>query len=1581
MRSSWLQNICSILELCLLLAYIYTGGNTLLTFTIVFYSLFLFLEIYYIPIYNLQIQAINIFGYIFNIISNLNAYLILNTSYTKTYAFSLIVFFPLSYVIAKNILKSRAQNIILEQLNRNSFSISEQNSITGQISSQKILMKLDIYLRAIYYTCKLSYDDYLSSKFSIRLEYIIQNHNLFCQKYPYCFCAHEVENQEQRESATLRSQYLNDYIENLYQQAIQENPQMPDLLFSYLMFIIQVQKNEIKAFTITLNYLQNNKNKITLSQQQRIQFIISYLNKKVEEFKVQTKLANKNSEMKLDFIESINFDSLMYQSFNQFQECLQLKKVILQNMGKNIVNLQQIFETLAHLRQKREELQKTLSYLLLLNHKSYFLQYLIENFERILQYDQCLSQQLNRQKKFINSHLNFTGLKKTLTLYSEDSCVIFITLLQNIGVIKKVTKNIYEVIPLLDNSEVIGTNINYMMAQTISLVHNDILKTFIKSHNADFKVKDYPLLIGIDKQNWAIPYLMKIQTCALGTNDFGVSCWVKQIKDANSYMQMTYNNNFEIIIISKNMYEHLLHGVVQRNNIQKVKMGALMPTLNSFIRKKCSNSNQYYEGIFLKPTSEQFCASEDNFKKSENLIIKIFEMDLFKIKAHYFPLFHSCIDFIQVKVSSLERIHEVQQKTEAAYQLLQEFLNLEMYDIEYIENQKQILQNYLSQKNLNYIYTQTNKQNQHQNLLNRYSQELQPCYNYECLDLSNIDNLVEIEKNEVSSNQKDTQLLKQTANQNKLGFKINENINKSISNVQKYGSSLDLQSPNSNIMMQAQGLYLTGYDLLISPQEQNDLLKDQQISLFAKNLNSINSKSDLQDSRLLNLETTLFQLKNHLYYQQPLINQNLKFNKTHTYQKENQLPFENTSPIKDANNLNGQQFCKLIGQNSISSNNCQEKNSKNISKQQTHQTPRKKSFKKNVNEDSLNLSTKTGDSNKRQKLIQLLRQPSKMSILRLLQYFGFITLLAMVIMNIVNFVQLNAYLQNQKNDYENYDWANRIQVLLTQIIGAQAIEDIINTNPEYLQPTEDQDTILGDIILQQKEQLSLFSKLLLTYQDNKVQSSLSDIILYNVYNLTLAFSFTDQIQIPLPLDYSLKNLFGDLFYVVNNLSAFNQNILQLQVNMITLNNVLDSVNIQIQDAIHQNFQNIQNSILTQQISDFVVAAFFSISLIPIYIYVQQKRQEILILFSTFGPDKIQLMLDTLVYCENGIDKLKLQFIQTENDLKSKIKNKKQINQQSLDMNDLLQKSFIEKKKNISNTIRLPVFNCLLLLYIVIFILVNIIYSFGMSIALSSFIETQLNNLDYTNEIYNIHLFTSKLNSYRMVGIHTKLLGQDVIHNLYLQESNALTLNITQQLNAFYSIINKQSQLSRQNYDQFNQLNTNLMQANACLESSYYVSYITSDGFEIDECSVTDDGIFLQGMVSAIKYFCEEISYTNPIFQEQDTTIYKENLNEHFQEYTLTKYYYYLVYESYMVQVIRGFVKNMTLNQYSLYTQINITLIVLQIIAFVTSVIFIYLRFFNQCFKSILDTKKLLDLIDIQQLRENQYVISYFKSLK
>ncbi|KAL4465088.1 hypothetical protein ABPG73_022585 [Tetrahymena malaccensis] len=1626
-RSSWQRNISTVFEFFSLISYVYLDGNELLIFTFIFYTILLLLELFYMPIYNQQVQILNVFGYIFNIISNINTYMELNTTYWRIYLFGQIIFIPMSYILAQNIVKLRIQNICLQQVSKNSIlkKLTNINQKKDNFSSSRDIRELDIYLRTIYQTCKLNYDEYLSSYSSMYLENIIQNHKQYCQKYPYCFCVEEIESQEQRESTNMRSQYLYDYIEIIYQQAVKENSakKLSNLIFSYLMFVVEVQKNETKAITIVLNYLQNKQNIMTVLQKQRLYYVINHFKQKVEFFKNQLKIANKDSQMQLDFIESINYDSDLYKSCILFQQCLLIKKTALQKMGMNNIDLQQIFQVFNYLRTKRQELQSLLSHLIIRYHQSYILQYLIECFEKSLQFDECLSKQLDREKKQINAAINLVQKKQKLSHYSEDSCVIFITLLQKIGVVKKVTKNVFEVVPLLKSNEVIGKNIDYMMAQQISQVHDDILKNFIQNHKIDYQVKNFPLVLGVDSQGWAIPYEMKIQTCMLGVSDFGAACWVKQIKDTNFYIQTINDRSLEILTISQQLYEYLFEDVVQKKNIQKLKLVSIMPTIESFLKKKCTSSNNFYESIVVKPRDEQFLNNANNFKKENDLITKILEMNLFKVKAYYYPINHSCIDIIQIKISSIEPLLEFPLKMEAANQLLRDFQTVEMFDLDFIDGQRQILQNYITQCNINrkqmlinnYYDNQSNQKlsnsfnsasditmspklatiqdtNEDQYLKTDIFQQnilsqRQPMLNNDQLQKAPF---IEIEQSDKTKKQKNKQSLLELTLQR---LNNRQDINQ-FSQTNVFDVDTNNENQSQTVYSQMQILYpagiQSGNDLMSQQFESNGYIRDYLYSPNARN----QGQGSTYQSRLDSTDLNNLQDQNSYYKKNGQSTQYIQqFSKRSSALSSQRFSIRTkdcSKLIPEMANQNNNKiqlqyqkqsiFFNQQAQKTASSQNYFENDSKNFSKTNFHKQSSKKSFK-HAYEGSVSQSNQTGEIKKKKQFISQLRKPSKMMVLRILQYAGFLTLLIMVLVNILSFVSLNTYLENKRDDYENQDWASRIQVLLTQIVGTQGIVNIIKRNPQLLQPNENKVQLLSDIKVQQKEQLQLFSDLLVDYQDNKVISTLSDIIQYQSYDLIFAYNATHQVKIPLYLDYSLKNIFAYLFHIVSNQTMSAQtNILQLQYNIIQLNSILDEVDIEIYDAVISNFDNIENSIVQSQIADFIVASIFSFSFIPIYMYVQKKRQEILVLFSTFGPDKILIMMSNIISCELGIEKLKLQFNQNQEDRFIKNQNLKYAKDHCINLNQL-SLNFIQKKKNISSTTKLSKFKISLIISAVIFIAVNIIYSFGMGIALKPFCQNQIDNLDYTNQIYKMHQFMSELIAYRMQFLQAKLQNQAIPYNIFYSYSNTLIQNTTNNLNEFYQNMNEQSSISRYDYTKFNTLNSNLMEKNACIESYKNQDYISSQGFNLTQCNSTSGGIFQQGMISAIKFFSDLIVSSNSQFEQQNKTIFQQNLSQHFNQYSLSQYYYYQAYQSFMVQIIRESVKSITLEHYDLYRCLNISLVLFQILAFIVSIIFIYIQFYQQSYKSILETKQLLDLIEIQLLRENQYVLSYFKSLK
>ncbi|KAL4472886.1 hypothetical protein ABPG72_020620 [Tetrahymena utriculariae] len=77
-------------------------------------------------------------------------------------------------------------------------------------------------------------------------------------------------------------------------------------------------------------------------------------------------------------------------------------------------------------------------------------------------------------------------------------------------------------------------------------VHDEILYKSMKQRKyINYNVKQYPLLLGKDKDGWALAYNLKVQTFLFGNNELGCCGLLKQIKDDNIYILNEYFSQSE----------------------------------------------------------------------------------------------------------------------------------------------------------------------------------------------------------------------------------------------------------------------------------------------------------------------------------------------------------------------------------------------------------------------------------------------------------------------------------------------------------------------------------------------------------------------------------------------------------------------------------------------------------------------------------------------------------------------------------------------------------------------------------------------------------------------------------------------------------------------------------------------------------------------------------------------------------------------------------------------------------------------------------------------------------------------------
>ncbi|EAR87467.2 hypothetical protein TTHERM_00066730 (macronuclear) [Tetrahymena thermophila SB210] len=211
-------------------------------------------------------------------------------------------------------------------------------------------------------------------------------------------------------------------------------------------------------------------------------------------------------------------------------------------------------------------------------------------------------------------------------------------------------------------------------------MESNISRQITKSHN---------LLIGIDKQGWAIPYQIKLQTCMIGLSDYGVTAQVKQIQDSFLYLSVDLGKNFNIITCSQILFNTLFKENHNRHSLDQIRLDLYMPTLASFTKKN-RYENSFYETIFVKPKNKsqvQF----DNLKQSPEFIELLLQMDIFKISAQCTFIENKFTQILQLKINEVDLIEENDHKIEF---LKQSMDHLEQYQIisqEFTRQQKQIL--------------------------------------------------------------------------------------------------------------------------------------------------------------------------------------------------------------------------------------------------------------------------------------------------------------------------------------------------------------------------------------------------------------------------------------------------------------------------------------------------------------------------------------------------------------------------------------------------------------------------------------------------------------------------------------------------------------------------------------------------------------------------------------------------------------------------------------------------------------------------------------------------------------------------
>ncbi|KAL4494143.1 hypothetical protein ABPG72_016099 [Tetrahymena utriculariae] len=931
-------------------------------------------------------------------------------------------------------------------------------------------------------------------------------------------------------SKSVRCKYFNSQIEMLF-EAIFKNYKTENITnVSYLMFIADIIQNPTKCIVQSLRYSNANKRNWLLNQQ--LFQIVLFAKQKLQNFKNPSESQTLQESDKI-FYENIIFDKKISECFKLLRYCMEEKKIALQQIGQDEINLQQIHNYFMQIRKKRNHLENQLKELSERHYNNQVLIYLVDIFESTLQFNQKLGRQLsNLRKKCYN-------LPKHEEQFDQSACTVFISLTQKIGEIKMVSNNFKRVIPASSNSEVIGKNINFMIPYEIAQLHDRILQKYIENYTPSNCTNILNLQIAIDNEGWGIPYTIKIQNFQQEMKDFGVCAVLKQIVDSNIYLSVNLSNQCQVLAMQKRFYETFLSKSLNESNARKMNIDILIPAFKQiFLQNQDNRTYKQFQTIFVKPRNQQEFSMLRTLNQKTSNLNNLLELNLLLVNGEYQIIDNQYISIAQIKITNVSYLEDRVSKTYEILQLNQVIQN----SSDLIQNSK--LESKCSQEEFFELNQQKNQELQ-LILLSANSTPAQRQY----LNQKKLKNTY-YEKQEITNQSNFMDMLNQYQNR--------ENQNENLDQID-IGITTDVNKNTNNFIMSPINSFRnqSSNQLLVQKQEMTQI---QQVpkQLFSKQQEM--EKSPIRQE--IFLQKKFNSIKNISQYGTG----------TDTFIKilSDKEIEQSTNNLKQMTDLT---MMKQANQNidmSIQSDD---------NKQEVDESHFKRTSTKKIQEGQIAQSVHSQQSTrsiKRDQLINQIQKKQNLTGLIILKLFGICSLILFLFLNILNFYQLEQEIIFQRDDYINIDWGSTLRETFSQVIGDQNLLGLLQV-PYFKNPPQLQAQILKNILDYQKQRYKIMQTLILRFeQTDKSKTNLYEFVLDTKQKLYFGYSVARNVTFDSYFGYVQIASLGYLYQVSHQIDNQGQNQLQLIVNYLETVNSLDSFQADIQNKLTQELDKIVN---------------------------------------------------------------------------------------------------------------------------------------------------------------------------------------------------------------------------------------------------------------------------------------------------------------------------------------------------------------------------------------------------------------------
>ncbi|KAL4478158.1 hypothetical protein ABPG73_000358 [Tetrahymena malaccensis] len=588
----------------------------------------------------------------------------------------------------------------------------------------KRFQTFDLKIRNMLSYTFLDYEDYLKKGSGIHFESFFTNHISNCYLED-CYCKMFIKDYSVNEllSSKLRERYMQYYTINQFhvfinkKQSSESDKRAKFLFFAYL---IEIVKIPTKAFTEIVQMKYSNS-----YSSLKEQYILESIVKKAKvNFKGYFN-SNSNQNQRINMMSVIDFDELLFKITKAIRCILSDAREFFNFVSQDYFTLKVLQQKGNKLIQLRDYVDKILKILFNLNPFSRYLYFITEIFLDNFNFKGVkISSYISKSNRISLQSLSKDDL--TINLYKPNSCIIYISLLNPIGKINRVTSSA-ETIFGQKKENLIGQNCGILMPFIIQKFHDKFLSHFIERGISKSNLENQMSIVLCKQQNGFIfPMIKRIKIDQFTERDFGVCAFFEQLN--NGYDYMLCNRKGAIHGISQKLFEDSISKFLKSpDKLAQYDIGRLIPITSGLIANELIQEqvelttvmiipqNEKYNSYFFKYKNhpqDQIVQFMRNIDKRENeflyyeVSIKIMKQDTSLRNLHYYYVEFQRVKKIRRRFERTEMINSLKKELNYIFsknikvqEIDQMMHEIEAYteDSPYLEQAKQ---NHLQNQNI-----------------------------------------------------------------------------------------------------------------------------------------------------------------------------------------------------------------------------------------------------------------------------------------------------------------------------------------------------------------------------------------------------------------------------------------------------------------------------------------------------------------------------------------------------------------------------------------------------------------------------------------------------------------------------------------------------------------------------------------------------------------------------------------------------------------------------------------------------------------------------------------------------------------